>query len=72
MLLLLQLASCFLAFLSEAEVFLKSVERIQVLVDPVGLTTVKQRSMSLSLPTPLFSCLLIQLSNELFPPISSA
>ena len=70
---LLQRASCFLAFLSEVEGVLKSVEKVQVLVDPAGLKTVKERSIrSLSLPIPLFSCLPIQLSDEVFPPISSA
>lgn len=71
--LLFQLASCFLAFLSEAEVVLKSVEKVRVLVDPVRLKSVKERSIkSLSLPIPLFSCLPIQVSGEVFPPISSA
>ena len=71
--LLLQLASCFLAFLTEVEGVLKSVEKVQVLVDPVVLKNLKERRMrSLSIPIPLFSCLLIQLSDEVFPPICSA
>lgn len=41
MALLLQLASFFLAFPSEVEGILKSVETVQVPVDPVRLKTVK-------------------------------
>lgn len=71
--LLLQLAFCFLAFLTEVEGVLRSVEKVQVLVDPVVLKTLKERRMrSLSIPIPPFSCLLIQLSDEVFPPICSA
>lgn len=65
--LLLQLASCFLAFLSEVEDVLKSVEKVQVLFGSVELRIVKE-SRSLTLPIHLFSCL----SEEVFPPISSA
>lgn len=51
--LLLQLASCFLAFLTEAEGVLKSVEKVQVLVRPVVLKNLKERRMrSLSIPLP--------------------
>lgn len=51
--LLLQLASCFLAFLTEAEGVLKSVEKVQVLVRPVVLKNPKERRMrSLSIPLP--------------------
>lgn len=65
--LLLQLASCFLAFLSEVEDVLKTVEKVQVLFGSVELRIVKERR-SLTLPIHLFSCL----SVEVFPPISSA
>lgn len=69
--LLLQLASCFLAFLSGVEGVSKSVEK--VLVAPVQLKTVKKSCVrSLFLPIPSFFYLPIQLSSDMFLPISSA
>lgn len=59
--LLLHLASCFLAFLSEVVGVLKSVEKVHIVVDPAGLKTVKERSL-----IPLFSYVPIQLSDEVF------
>jgi len=54
--LLLQLASCSLPCLSQVEGVLKSIEKNQVLVDPVGLKTVKEESVRKSLPShPPFS-----------------
>lgn len=69
--LVLQLASCFLDFLSGVEGVSKSVEK--VLVDPVRLKTVEKRCVrNLFLPISSSFYLPIQLSGDMFLPMSSA
>lgn len=68
--LLLQIASCFLAFLSGVKGASKSVEK--VLVDSVQLKTEKEMYKESLSPMPILFYLPVQLSGDMFLPISSA